>query len=224
MTKVCGIYKIINLINNKAYIGQSKNIPLRISNHKFELNKNKHPNKHLQNSWNKFGKENFYFGIICECSPEKLDSKEIEYIKIFNSISNGYNTKPGGVNSEEAKEYGRKIARETYEKKINNKGSCRVCGAETKNGYIRYCGNHKYKCKKCGNRFGRNKKGYICEKCKSAYKEKTSKFLCMCCGKETEKNRNAQKYCRDCAKIVQREKQKLLMRKLREKRRLGINL
>ena len=218
MTKVCGIYKIINLINNKAYIGQSKNIPLRISNHKFELNKNKHPNKHLQNSWNKFGKENFYFGIICECSPEKLDSKEIEYIKIFNSISNGYNTKPGGVNSEEAKQYGRKIARETYEKKINNKGTCRVCGAETKNGYIRYCENHNRICKKYGKRFGKNKKGYICEKCKITYGINTSNPIisyCIKCRKKIEKKSNIQKYCKECAKIVSREKHRKIMREKR---------
>ena len=40
-------------------------------------------------------------------------------------------------------------------------------------------------------------------------------FSCTRCGKESKKSRNAQKYCKDCAKIVRREKQKMLMRRRR---------
>lgn len=39
--------------------------------------------------------------------------------------------------------------------------------------------------------------------------------FCKRCGKPIKKNSNIQKYCKDCAKIVRREKQKLLMRKRR---------
>jgi group I intron endonuclease len=53
----CGIYRIINKINDKFYIGSSDNIERRFSRHLLDLKKNKHDNQHLQNAWNKYGKE-----------------------------------------------------------------------------------------------------------------------------------------------------------------------
>jgi DNA ligase-1 len=63
-TKTTGIYEIKNIINNKTYIGSSTNIEQRWRKHISELNNNIHSNKHLQSSWNKYGKENFKFNII----------------------------------------------------------------------------------------------------------------------------------------------------------------
>ena len=60
----CGIYKITNNINNKFYIGSSKNITKRFKEHKWRLKNNKHPNNKLQNSWNKYGEENFKFEVF----------------------------------------------------------------------------------------------------------------------------------------------------------------
>ncbi len=62
-----GVYKIINLVNGKFYIGSiaSKNgFKQRWNTHKRELNNNIHVNKHLQRAWNKYGKESFLFEII----------------------------------------------------------------------------------------------------------------------------------------------------------------
>jgi group I intron endonuclease len=60
----CGIYRIINKTNNKIYIGSSVNILSRFSKHKSLLKHNKHDNDYLQNSYNKYGLENFLFEII----------------------------------------------------------------------------------------------------------------------------------------------------------------
>jgi len=59
-----GIYCIKNTINNKVYIGSAKNLKHRINKHKYDLKNNKHYNKHLQSSWNKYGEESFSFEII----------------------------------------------------------------------------------------------------------------------------------------------------------------
>lgn len=59
-----GIYYIINIVNNKKYIGSSFDIKKRISKHFRQLSKNKHINKHLQNAYNFYGKENFSFEIV----------------------------------------------------------------------------------------------------------------------------------------------------------------
>lgn len=67
-----GIYKITCLSNNKTYIGSSKNCNVRYNQHTYKLNKGKHKNQHLQNAWNKYGKENFVFEILATCPPEYL--------------------------------------------------------------------------------------------------------------------------------------------------------
>ena len=41
------IYKITNQINNKCYIGQTKDYKQRFADHRRKLRKNKHENQHL---------------------------------------------------------------------------------------------------------------------------------------------------------------------------------
>ena len=64
MNNVSGIYKIICLDNNKFYIGSSVDINRRLKTHINLLHKNKHKNKYLQNSWNKYGEKNFRYEIV----------------------------------------------------------------------------------------------------------------------------------------------------------------
>jgi group I intron endonuclease len=78
-----GIYKIINTVNRKFYIGSSKNILKRIRRHFSELRNNSHKNKHLQSSWNKYGEENFLFEILEECLEENLIVREQYYIDVL---------------------------------------------------------------------------------------------------------------------------------------------
>ena len=61
-----GIYKITNKIDGKCYIGQSSNIKKRFKDHRYDLKYNKHDNPYLQNAYNKYGKDNFKFEILCE--------------------------------------------------------------------------------------------------------------------------------------------------------------
>jgi hypothetical protein len=44
----------------------------------------KHPNKHLQNAWNKFGKDAFNFEIIEECKEDDLLDRESLWMKNLN--------------------------------------------------------------------------------------------------------------------------------------------
>jgi len=90
-----GIYCIRNLVNNKVYIGKSGNIYKRIHQHLYDLkNKRKHENKHLLNSWYKYGNENFEY-IILEKTEGELETakRELYWMKIFQSLdrSKGYN-------------------------------------------------------------------------------------------------------------------------------------
>lgn len=93
-----GIYKIENIVNGKIYIGQSKQIRQRWSDHKKELRHNRHKNEYLQRAWNKYGEKNFKHEVIELCSEEELDEKECYYIELYETFNNdkGYNLTAGG--------------------------------------------------------------------------------------------------------------------------------
>lgn len=90
---VGGIYKIENIIDGKIYIGSSVNIINRKQKHFWLLKKGIHDNYHLQNSYNKFGKESFIFETLENCNNEDLINKENYYIHKYKSNNSefGYN-------------------------------------------------------------------------------------------------------------------------------------
>lgn len=85
-----GIYIIINVVNNKVYVGKSLNISLRKSAHFSLLRRQKHPNIYLQTSYNKHGKENFIFNNIEMCEFSVLNKREEFWIKFFCSDNREY--------------------------------------------------------------------------------------------------------------------------------------
>ena len=86
--KKCGIYCITNIVNNKIYIGSSKNIYHRLKRHYSELKRGTHVNKYLQNSYLKYGSSNFNVSIIEETLYENLQQAEQNYI---NTLKPDYN-------------------------------------------------------------------------------------------------------------------------------------
>lgn len=83
-----GIYKITCIINNKIYIGSSKNITHRKSCHKTKRN-----NCIISKAIFKYGWENFKFEILELCSEDKLLEREQYYLDFFKSYDKtiGYN-------------------------------------------------------------------------------------------------------------------------------------
>jgi len=92
--KQCGIYCIINKINNKVYIGSSVNCYHRIrGQHLPRLRNGKHTNPHLQLAFNKYKEKSFDFFIIEVCKQNDLSLREQYYMKLYNSLDHnfGYN-------------------------------------------------------------------------------------------------------------------------------------
>ena len=108
--RYCEIYKIVNLSNNKIYVGQAVS---HILNHKkyrpyghegrfrchiseaFSTKKNQ--SHYLNNSIRKYGVKDFVVELIECCEIKDADERETHYIKEFNSLyPNGYNLKNGG--------------------------------------------------------------------------------------------------------------------------------
>ncbi len=91
------IYKIQNIINNKCYIGwTSKSVDFRWKEHKSDAIKIR-DNRKFYNAIRKYGVDSWNVIILCEVETKEVAlKKEIEYIKIFDSYSNGYNSTLGG--------------------------------------------------------------------------------------------------------------------------------
>ncbi len=131
-----GIYKIENVVNNKIYIGRSKNIDRRIKQHRTELRQQKHGNRYLQNSWNKHGEGNFLFTVIEYCDIPLLEEREIYWISEYKSTDRtiGFNIKEENIEgkySEEFKQHLSKLQKVNmlayHEKqRINGKYTVRV--------------------------------------------------------------------------------------------------
>lgn len=94
------VYEIKNITNNKVYIGITKNIKQRKMSHFSGLSNNSHYNSHLQNSYNKYGEQNFIFSVLY-----KKITKNLAILlerKLIRETDN-YNITDGG-------EYGYKIS------------------------------------------------------------------------------------------------------------------
>lgn len=88
-----GIYKITNLINQKAYIGQSNDIERRFKEHQQKGETSRIP---LDIAIQKYGKDMFSYEVIEECDISQLNDKEEYWINYYHTKDNGYNCTNGG--------------------------------------------------------------------------------------------------------------------------------
>jgi group I intron endonuclease len=104
------IYKIINKLTNKMYVGQTRTHYLnhgkyrpfghigRFKHHISESKSKKTTScSYLNSAFNKYGVENFACELIIICEINELDDYEIKYINELNTkYPNGYNLTNGG--------------------------------------------------------------------------------------------------------------------------------
>jgi group I intron endonuclease len=87
MTQV--IYKIVNLVNDKFYVGSTINKKVRFRQHRKLLRGNKHHCKHLQAAWNKYGEDKFDFRVVEEV-PDRLSLQQVEDIYLMQHVGKPY--------------------------------------------------------------------------------------------------------------------------------------
>lgn len=71
------IYKIVNLINDKFYVGSTNNQRERFRTHRNKLRRGVHHCAHLQASWLKYGEEKFAFKVVAQV-PDEASLQEAE--------------------------------------------------------------------------------------------------------------------------------------------------
>ena len=87
------IYKITNTINNKIYVGQSKNPIKRFREHVYESTKEEVNGLHA--AMKKYGTDKFKMEIL-EGPIENYNDREKYWIKFYDAYHNGYNLIEGG--------------------------------------------------------------------------------------------------------------------------------
>jgi predicted GIY-YIG superfamily endonuclease len=118
-SKICGIYQVKCVVNNKIYIGQSIDIIRRWNQHKYGKG-----NIILRNAIKKYGVENFEFTIIEEIGVnnktredivKELYKREQYWFDITKPYEKGYNinktAKPNNTKPNKSEDFGKKISR-----------------------------------------------------------------------------------------------------------------
>lgn len=90
-----GIYKIVNKINGKVYIGKTKDFYKRYHQylHSIKTRNQRKLNNHLLNSFLKYGIANFDFEVVEICDISMTTERELFWMHYFNSCDRnfGYN-------------------------------------------------------------------------------------------------------------------------------------
>lgn len=86
-----GIYQILCTVSGKSYVGSSKQIYVRWSQHRSKLRKGAHASPRLQQAWNKHGEAAFAFSVLEECPVDKLFEREQFHI---DAKKRDYNSMP----------------------------------------------------------------------------------------------------------------------------------
>lgn len=83
------IYAIINIIDDKLYVGQAADKDYRWREHRKQLRGFYHHNLYLQRAWSKYGEQNFIF-VVLEVLDDvlKLNDRESHWARILNADYN----------------------------------------------------------------------------------------------------------------------------------------
>jgi len=118
------LYRIINQLNNKIYIGQTKHQKNRWMAHKSYAKHPERTKQYIHSAMAKYGADNFVYEIIATCQTQE-DANEIESLLIaqYDSRNNkfGYNVKPGGLSAGHSEETKQKLSK-SFTKYIQENG------------------------------------------------------------------------------------------------------
>lgn len=89
-----GVYALQCVKTGKSYVGSSRCVPNRISEHFNNLRKGAHPNRILQKAWDTYLEKNFAVVVLARCKSKK---QRLEEEQIFIECMGEYNGTPFAV-------------------------------------------------------------------------------------------------------------------------------
>jgi group I intron endonuclease len=84
-----GVYVIRNTVNDKVYVGSTRNFYTRYKGHRSHLRLGKHSSRHMQRHHNKYGPSCFTINLLelITDNPEDLALAENRYIELFDAAN-----------------------------------------------------------------------------------------------------------------------------------------
>ena len=125
--KISGVYKITNTITGDFYIGSSKDVKRRLTEHKKPSTCKNNPNNQMYIDMSKYGIDKFVFEILAEVEIEKLKEAEQNFIETLKPTYNNINA--NGLNVERYKESQRKANNKYYSQLCFYNGQTITLGA-----------------------------------------------------------------------------------------------
>ena len=126
MKKISAVYKVTNAITGDFYIGSSKDVKHRWTEHKCKSSWKKFPNNPMYLDMQKYGVDKFEFEILTEVEADKLKETEQQFIELLKPSYN--NRRANGLDIERykktSKEYNKSDKFKEYQKKYNNQLCC----------------------------------------------------------------------------------------------------
>lgn len=99
-----GVYRVRNTVNEKSFIGTSKDLPAMLNRQQSQLRMGGHPNRALQKDWNEYGTEAFEFEVLDTLPiPDRADYDPTADLRALEELwldklkpfgERGYNTEP----------------------------------------------------------------------------------------------------------------------------------
>jgi len=124
-----GIYRILNIVTGKCYIGSASVLYKRRNQHLSKLRRSKHENEKLQLSWNEHGELNFSFEILLLCDKENTIMYEQICIDHYDSCNDGYNKAPmagGNAGMPRSDEWKKKIGLKHKDKILSDEVKAKI--------------------------------------------------------------------------------------------------
>lgn len=87
------VYALQHSATGKIYVGCTKDVERRIREHLTQIENNKHPNKRMQEDFNLFGGEYYYYVLFSACAAYDAFMMERHFMSLLGTRdeSRGYN-------------------------------------------------------------------------------------------------------------------------------------
>ena len=117
--KIIGVYKITNTVTGDFYVGSSKNIKQRWSDHKCPSTWKEWPNRPMYLAMQRYGIDKFNFQVLAEVEIEHLKEAEQKFIETLKPTYNQVNA--NGIDFGRYKKAQKKYNKSDKGKKAQNK-------------------------------------------------------------------------------------------------------
>jgi hypothetical protein len=72
-----GVYRVHNTASDRSFVGMSRDLPSALNRERFWLDHGGHPNRALQEDWNRLGPNAFEFEVLDTLSPADRSASQL---------------------------------------------------------------------------------------------------------------------------------------------------